>query len=94
MPRPEWLSSNLLTKTCTWQLQWPMPTIPVDHLKVQLRPLAKDELEVELAAWLELLKVKITEVGKTELKLKSLSSEAKRQPRHKWTSRRKTRTKN
>lgn len=51
-------------------------TIPMDHLKVVLRPLTKPELDVELAAWLGLLKTKIGEVGDTELKLKALDAEA------------------
>ena len=33
--------------------------IPVDHLQVILRPLTKDELEIELGSWLELLQAKI-----------------------------------
>jgi hypothetical protein len=48
------------------------PTIEVDHLKVLLRPLVKDELDSEAQAWLDLLRAKIREVGETELKLKPL----------------------
>ena len=47
--------------------------VAVDHLRVVLRPLTKDELEVELGGWLELLRAKIREVGDTELKLQSLA---------------------
>jgi small conductance mechanosensitive channel len=47
--------------------------IPVDHLQVGLRPLTKDELEIELRGWLDLLRAKIREVGDTELKLKALA---------------------
>ena len=47
--------------------------IPVDHLQVGLRPLTKDELEIELDGWLDLLRAKIREVGDTELKLKALA---------------------
>jgi small conductance mechanosensitive channel len=47
--------------------------IPVDHLQVILRPLTKDELDVELGGWLDLLQEKIREVGDTELKLKALT---------------------
>jgi len=46
--------------------------VPVDHLQVILRPLTKDELEIELDDWLDLLRAKITEVGNTELKLKAV----------------------
>jgi small conductance mechanosensitive channel len=46
--------------------------IPVDHLQVVLRPLTKDELEVELRSRLDFLRAKIREVGVTELKLKAL----------------------
>ena len=42
--------------------------IPVDHLQIRLRPLTKDELEIELNSWLNLLRAKIREVGDTELK--------------------------
>lgn len=47
-------------------------TIPVDHLQVELRPLTKGEVEIELAGWLELMRAKITEVGEIELQLKDL----------------------
>jgi small conductance mechanosensitive channel len=47
--------------------------IPVDHLQVTLRPLTKDELEVELRGWIDLLIAKIREVRDTELKLKDLA---------------------
>jgi small conductance mechanosensitive channel len=47
--------------------------IPVDHLQVTLRPLTKDELEIELGGWLDLLRAKIREVGDTVLKLKALA---------------------
>lgn len=47
--------------------------IPVDHLKVLLRPLNREELEVEANEWLEQLRSKITEVGATELKIQALA---------------------
>jgi small conductance mechanosensitive channel len=47
--------------------------IRVDHLQVVLRPLMKNELHIELGSWLDLLRAKITEVGDTELKLKTLA---------------------
>ena len=43
--------------------------IPIDHLHVILRPLTKDDLEIELRGWIELLRAKITEVGVIELKV-------------------------
>ena len=49
--------------------------IPVDHLQVSLRPLMKEELEIELRGWLDLLRAKIREVGDTELKLKALAED-------------------
>ena len=49
--------------------------IPVDHLQVVLRPLTKDELEIELGGWLDRLRAKIREVGDTELKLKALAED-------------------
>ena len=51
------------------------PAIDVDRLKVLLRPLTKVELEVEASEWLEQLRSKITEVGATELKIKSLGAD-------------------
>ena len=47
--------------------------IPVDHLQVRLRPLTKDELEIQMQGWLGLLRAKIREVGDTELELKALA---------------------
>jgi len=47
--------------------------IPVDNLQVILRPLTKDELEIELRGWIDLLIAKIREVRDTELKLKALA---------------------
>jgi small conductance mechanosensitive channel len=54
------------------ELKWDATT-PVDQLQVTLRPLTKDELEVELDAWITLLRAQIRKVGDTELKLKALS---------------------
>lgn len=47
--------------------------IPIDQLKVLLRPLTREQLEVEASEWLEQLRSKIEEVGVTELKIMSLS---------------------
>jgi len=52
--------------------------IPIDHLQVILRPLTKDELEIELGGWLDRLRAKIREVGDMELKLKALAEDASR----------------
>ena len=49
------------------------PAIPVDNLRVILRPLVKEELEVETQMWLDLLRSKVSEVGNLELKIKNLS---------------------
>ena len=45
----------------------------LDSYQVILRPLTKDELEIEVRGWLELLRAKIREVGGTELKLKAVA---------------------
>ena len=52
----------------------------MDHLQVILRPLTKDELEIELRGWLDLLRAKIREVGDTELKLKALAENESADP--------------
>ena len=46
------------------------PKISRDRLQVLLRPLTPSELEIELHAWLELLKTKTRQIGETELELK------------------------
>lgn len=43
--------------------------VSVDALRVQLRPMRQEELEVELDAWMELLREQITQVGAVELQL-------------------------
>lgn len=49
--------------------------LPIDHLKVKLRPLTKDQLAEEAESWLGLLRDKIREVGKLELQIKALPEE-------------------
>jgi small conductance mechanosensitive channel len=61
-------SAKLATTTADAQ-------IPLDHLHVLLRPLTRDELDVELRGWLGLLRAKITEVGATELQLQDLAAD-------------------
>ncbi|UCG33146.1 MAG: mechanosensitive ion channel [Phycisphaerales bacterium] len=46
------------------------PGIPVDELKLMLLPLTKGELEVEAAAWRDLLKAKVAEISRHELDVK------------------------
>ncbi len=48
--------------------------IPVDQLKVLLRPLTKDELSVEAEQWLELLRSKIRQVTETEIEISALEA--------------------
>jgi hypothetical protein len=48
-------------------------TIPTDNLLVILRPLTKDDLQIELRAWIDLLIAKIRESRDTELELKALA---------------------
>jgi small conductance mechanosensitive channel len=43
------------------------PQIPVDELKLMLLPLTKQELEIEAAAWRDLLKAKVAEISRREL---------------------------
>ncbi|MBN1491886.1 MAG: mechanosensitive ion channel family protein [Phycisphaerae bacterium] len=43
------------------------PTVPVDQLKLMLKPLTADELAVEADAWLGLLKAKVQEISDSEL---------------------------
>ncbi len=46
------------------------PAVPLEELKLMLRPLTKDELVVEADAWLALLKAKVAEISKYELGVK------------------------
>jgi small conductance mechanosensitive channel len=50
--------------------------IPVDQLRVLLRPMTKEEISVEGKAWFELLQAKITQVTQAELKLIGLGEKA------------------
>ena len=43
--------------------------IPVEIRRVKVRPLGVDQLQVELDAWLAMLKARITEVGKVEIEI-------------------------
>jgi len=52
------------------------PKIPMDTLRVKLRPLDADQLQVELDTWLEILKAKITQVGEVELEVAERSDES------------------
>lgn len=49
------------------------PEISIDQLKVLLRPLTKDNLQIEASEWLKKLNSKITVVGEAELKMMSLA---------------------
>ncbi len=46
------------------------PTIPVDELKLLVRPLTKEELEIEAQAWLLLLQAKVREISTQEIAIK------------------------
>jgi small conductance mechanosensitive channel len=46
------------------------PTIPVDELKLLLKPFTLAELETEAAAWMELVKEKVKEVSNAEIAIK------------------------
>lgn len=53
------------------------PLIPVDRLKIMLRPLTKDELKVEVDGWMVLLKAKVQEIANAELGVKKKKEEIK-----------------
>ncbi|MEP4076332.1 mechanosensitive ion channel family protein [Haloferula sp.] len=46
--------------------------ISIETLRVKVRPLEVDQLEVELESWVDLLKEKITEVGEVEIQINAL----------------------
>ena len=46
------------------------PTVPLNQLELMLKPLTKDELEVEAEAWLALLKAKVTRISNAEIAVK------------------------
>lgn len=46
------------------------PTIPVDQLKLLVKPLTLPELETEAAAWMDLLKAKVQEISNAEIAIK------------------------
>ncbi len=46
------------------------PTIPVEELKLLVKPLTLAELEIETAAWMELLKEKVKEISNAEIAIK------------------------
>jgi small conductance mechanosensitive channel len=50
------------------------PKIPIENLRVKLRPLTEEELESETSAWMALVKAKIIEVGETELKINAIDT--------------------
>ncbi|NEO29409.1 MAG: mechanosensitive ion channel [Symploca sp. SIO3C6] len=50
--------------------------IPVDELELLVKPLTKQELEVEAQAWLLLLKEKVTEISNAEIAIKRKNREA------------------
>ena len=51
------------------------PKIPVEDLELLLKPLTKSELIVEADAWLQLLKVKVTEISAVEIQMRRKSRE-------------------
>ena len=51
------------------------PQIPVEDLELLLKPLTKSELIVEAEAWLQLLKVKVTEISAVEIQMRRKSRE-------------------
>ena len=51
------------------------PQIPAEDLELLLKPLTKSELIVEAEAWLQLLKVKVTEISTVEIQMRRKSRE-------------------
>jgi small conductance mechanosensitive channel len=52
--------------------------VPVEELKLLLKPLTKGELEVEAKAWLDLLKEKVSEVSLAEIQASRKAAEIKK----------------
>lgn len=52
-------------------------SIPTDELEIRARPLTKAELEVEAAAWMELVKAKSREVSAADIAIKRKNKETK-----------------
>jgi len=53
------------------------PEIPIDELKLLVKPLTKAELEKEAGAWQELLKAKVKEISDAEIAIKRQNRQAK-----------------
>ena len=51
------------------------PMIAIDQLKIMLRPLRKDELQIEAEAWIELVRRKSLEIANAELGVKKSNEE-------------------
>ena len=47
------------------------PGIPLDELKLLVRPLTKEELEVEAAAWRDVVKAQVAEISRAEIAVRS-----------------------
>ncbi len=54
------------------------PEIPVEELKLLLKPLTKDDLEAEVKTWLDLLKEKVSEVSLSEIQARHKATEIKK----------------
>ncbi len=54
------------------------PEIPVDELKLLLKPLTQEELEVEAKAWQGLLKAKVQEISNAEIAIKRKNRETRK----------------
>lgn len=53
------------------------PLVSVDRLKIMLRPLTKDELQIEVDGWMALLKAKVHQIADAELGVKKKKEEIK-----------------
>ena len=52
--------------------------IPIEDLRLLLKPLTKSELQVEVVAWQDILKVKVLEVSQAEIKARNQTREIRK----------------
>jgi small conductance mechanosensitive channel len=53
------------------------PEVPIDHLKLLVKPLTKEELIVEADGWRDLVKAKVQEIGQQQIAVLEKAEEAK-----------------
>ena len=65
-----WLLPERATFASTTAVTAADPTVPLNQLELMLKPLTKDELEIEAEAWLGLLKDKVKQISNAEIAVK------------------------